>query len=276
MSGLSTLLVHLILLLGAGSVLLPFLWMVSTSFKDPSKIYTFPPELIPDPFVLTNYTRGWSGLGIDFRLAFLNTLTIVSVSVIGMLCSASIVAYSFARLKAPGRDGLFMILLATMMLPGQVTMIPTFVLFSKLRWVGTFKPLIVPYYLGGRAFNIFLMHQFFRTIPTELDDAARIDGCSTFGIYWRIFIPLSKPVIASVSIFHFMWRWNDFMGPLIYINAREKWPLALALQTLRGQHYTDIGALMAMSLITLIPCILVFFFAQRYFIAGVTMTGLKR
>ena len=264
---------YAILLPGACVVLLPLLWMISTSLKDPSQTYQWPPRWIPDPIQWDNYPLGWATR--DFWLATYNTLQITILGLVGSLAASSLVAYGFARLRGPGRDFLFGLVLATMMLPGQVTMIPTFILFRYLGWVNTLKPLWVPSFFGGGAFNIFLLRQFFLTIPLELDDAARIDGCGTFGIYWRILLPLCKPALASVAVFHFMSSWNDFMGPLIYISSQKLWTLSLAIRSMQGQFYTELGPLMAVSFIVLIPCIAVFFFAQQYFIEGIVTTGTK-
>ncbi len=194
---------------------------------------------------------------------------------VGTLLSSSIVAYGFARLRARGRDVLFMILLSTMMIPPQVTMIPVFALFKLLNWTDTFKPLIIPNFFGG-AFFIFLLRQFYMTIPIELDDAAKIDGCSYLGIFSRIILPLTKPALATVAIFSFMWSWNDFMDPLIYLNSRDKLTLTLALNRFTGMYgMTAWNLLMAASLVVALPCFVLFFFAQRYFIQGIVVTGLK-
>jgi len=194
---------------------------------------------------------------------------------VGTLLSSSIVAYGFARLRARGRDVLFMILLSTMMIPPQVTMIPVFALFKLLNWTDTFKPLIIPNFFGG-AFFIFLLRQFYMTIPIELDDAAKIDGCSYLSIFSRIILPLTKPALATVAIFSFMWSWNDFMDPLIYLNSRDKLTLTLALNRFTGMYgMTAWNLLMAASLVVALPCFVLFFFAQRYFIQGIVVTGLK-
>ena len=200
---------------------------------------------------------------------------ITFATMVGTLLSSSIVAYGFARLRARGRDVLFMILLSTMMIPPQVTMIPVFALFKLLNWTDTFKPLIIPNFFGG-AFFIFLLRQFYMTIPIELDDAAKIDGCSYLGIFSRIILPLTKPALATVAIFSFMWSWNDFMDPLIYLNSRDKLTLTLALNRFTGMYgMTAWNLLMAASLVVALPCFVLFFFAQRYFIQGIVVTGLK-
>jgi multiple sugar transport system permease protein len=203
-----------------------------------------------------------------------NTVYITILSILGTLLSSSLVAYSFARLRWPGRDALFLVLLATMMLPGAVTMIPVFLIFRGLGWVDTLRPLWIPSFFGG-AFSVFLLRQFFMTIPTDLEDAAKIDGCSYFGIYWRIMLPLIKPALAALTIMTFMGSWNNFMGPLIYINSPEKMPLAYALQLFQGAHSAEYGLLMAASTLVMLPVLIVFFFTQRYFIQGITLTGIK-
>lgn len=208
-------------------------------------------------------------------LVFLgNTLWLSALTILGTLLSSSLVAFSFARLRWPGRDTLFVVLLATMMLPGAVTMMPLFLIFRALGWVDTLRPLWVPAFLGS-AFNIFLLRQFFLTIPNELEDAAKIDGCSYFGIYWRIMLPLIKPALAAITIMTFMGAWNNFMGPLIYVSTPTRMPLAYALQLFQTAHGGEPGLLMAASTMVMLPVLVIFFFTQRYFIQGVTLTGIK-
>jgi multiple sugar transport system permease protein len=203
-----------------------------------------------------------------------NTVYITLLSILGTLFSSSLVAYSFARLRWPGRDLLFGVLLATMMIPGAVTMIPLFLIFRELGWIDTLRPLWATTFFGG-AFSIFLLRQFFLTIPTELEEAARLDGCSYFGIYWRIMLPLIKPALAALTIMTFMESWNNFMGPLIYISSPERMTLAYGLQLFQGQHSAEFSLLMAASSLVVLPVLLVFFFTQRYFIQGITLTGIK-
>jgi ABC-type glycerol-3-phosphate transport system permease component len=203
-----------------------------------------------------------------------NSVYLVLMTMLGQVLSCSIVAYAFSRLNWPGREALFALLLATMMLPPQVTMIPVFMIFEKLGWYNTLRALWAPSFFGS-AFFIFLLRQFMKSIPNDLEDAAKIDGCSFFGIYWRIILPLVKPALAAVCIFTFMGTWNDFMGPLIYINDQRLYPLALGLFDFRGEHQTDFGMLMAASTMMTLPVIALFFLAQRYFIQGVTLTGIK-
>jgi ABC-type glycerol-3-phosphate transport system permease component len=265
--------VYVLLVISSIIILIPIFWMLSTALKEDSEVYLFPPEWIPKRIYPNNFIRALTFL--PFGRYFINTSVITFLSVIGQLISSSLVAFGFARLKARGKDLLFMLVLSTMMIPSQITMIPIFVLFKLLNWVDSFKPLIIPNFFGG-AFFIFLLRQFYMTIPIELDDAAKIDGCSYFGIYTRIILPLTKPALATVAIFTFMWNWNDFMGPLIYLNSREKLTLSLALSRFTGMYgMTAWNLLMAASIVVALPCFILFFFAQKYFIQGIVITGLK-
>lgn len=223
-----------------------------------------------------NYSEALAYLPKDthYGLTFLgNTLTLTALSVIGTVFSSSLVAFSFARLKWPGRDTLFVVLLATMMIPGAVTMMPQFLIYRNLGWIDTLKPLWVPAFFGS-AFNIFLLRQFFMSIPGELEDAAKIDGCGPFAIYWRVMLPLVKPALAAIAIMATLGAWNNFQGPLIYLSSPEKMPLAYALQLYQSQHSGEPGLLMAASTLVVLPIILLFFFTQRYFIEGVSLTGM--
>jgi multiple sugar transport system permease protein len=236
-----------------------------------------PPEWLPRPPVWGNYRTALQFLPPEtlHGLMYLwNTLYISIMSIIGTALSGSLVAYSFARLRWPGRDIIFVILLATLMLPGAVTMVPVFLIYRSLHWVDTLRPLWVPAFFGG-AFNIFLLRQFFMTIPRDLEDAAKIDGCSFLGTYWRIMLPLIKPALAAVVIMTFMGAWNNFMGPLIYISSPDKMPIAYALQLYQSTHSTEYNLLMAAATMAVVPVVLLFFFTQRYFIQGVTLTGIK-
>jgi len=224
-----------------------------------------------------NYVKAWAPEALDetFNRYLLNTIIITVLGITGVLLSSTLVAYAFARFRFPGRDILFLIMVSTMMIPVQVTMIPTFILFKYLGWIDTFAPLIVPTFFGGGAFNIFLMRQFFMTIPYELDDAAKIDGCNYFQIFSIILLPLVKPALATVAIFGFVYNWNDFLNPLIYLNSTSNYTLALGLQTFTTMYGTDYNLMMAASTIVLLPILIVFFFGQRYFIEGVATSGLK-
>jgi len=196
-------------------------------------------------------------------------------AVTGQLLSASLVAFGFARLRFPGRDWLFLVLLSTIMIPYHVTLIPTFVLFRMLNWLDTYIPLILPYWLGGGAFYVFLLRQFYMRLPLELDDAARIDGASTLGIYWRVVLPQARPALGVVAVFTFLGHWNDFFNPLIYLNTTDKYTLALGINLFRGYQTTQWNLLMAASVMVTAPCILLYAFAQRFFIQGIVFTGLK-
>jgi len=269
---------YTILAIGAFFLLIPFAWMVSTSLKEPGDVLKFPPQWIPDPFVFRNYVDAVTLDYAPFHIFFKNTVIITFVAMFGQLISASAVGYSFARLRWSGRDILFVIVLATMMLPYQVTLIPVFILFKEIGWVDTLLPLTVPAFFGGGAFYIFLFRQFMMSIPLELDDAAKIDGCGTAAIYARIILPLSRPVLITAAIFSFLAHWNDFLGPLIYLNSTHNYTLSLGLRIIQG--YGGYGVqrwhlLMAASLIVMMPVLALFFLAQRYFIQGVVVSGVK-
>jgi ABC-type glycerol-3-phosphate transport system permease component len=268
--------VFTILLIGAVIMIAPFVFLVSSSLKVETQIFQFPISWIPNPVRWMNYVDALTQK--PFGLYFGNTMIMVIFNQIAILGTASICGYALARIDFPGRDFWFSVALATMMLPYYVTMVPQFILFSRLGWMDTYLPLIVPYFFGGGAFNIFLFRQFFRTIPEDFSDAARIDGCSEFGIFWRIFLPLSTPVLITISIFTFMASWNDFIGPLLYINSPEKFTVALGLATYRsmmGVGRTRWDLLMAASVAMTTPIVLLFFVLQRYFIKGVVMSGIK-
>ena len=264
-------LAHLFLLIGAVTMVVPFLWMLSTSLKSDQQAYIFPPIWIPDPIVWQNYKTVWEALPFD---RFLINSTIVSIFVtFGQLLTCSLGAFAFARLRFPGRDKLFVLYLATMMIPFQVTMIPVFILVKWLKWLDSFQGLIIPMIFS--AYGTFLLRQFFLTIPSELEDAAEIDGCGYFRIYWTIMLPLSKPALATLGIFVFMWSWNNFLWPLLIVNSLEMKTLPLGLAYFLGQYTIYWNLLMAGTTIALLPILVVFFFAQRYFIEGITLTGLK-
>ena len=264
--------IYALLIGGAVLFMAPFLWMLGTSLKDPKNIFVFPPQFIPNPVRFSNYAEGWTRL--PFTLFARNTAIITFHNAAVDTLISSVVAYCFARLRAPGKDFLFMLVLATMMVPLEVTRVPLYILFSRLGWVNTFLPLMVPSWFGW-PFFIFLLRQFIAGIPYDLDDAARIDGASTFGIWWRIILPLSKPALAAVAIFSFVGNWNDFQGPLIYISDMGKHTLALGLRMLQGGRFIFIHHVMAISVVVVLPILIVFFSAQRYFIQGVTLTGIK-
>lgn len=266
-----------LILPGALLFLAPFYWMVSTSLKDGRLVFLFPPQLIPNPVVWSNYPRVLTRL--PFHVYAWNTIEITLLAVVGQLLTASLVAFGFARLRFPLRDFWFVVLLSTIMLPGQVTLVPTFIIFRLLGWIDTFAPLIVPYWFGGTAVSVFLLRQFMSTVPAELDDAAKIDGCSYFGIYWRIVLPQIVPALAAVALFGFLQHWNDFFHPVIYINSKANWTLSLALNFLRqdssGGFNASLELLMAATVVVMLPPLILFFLAQRYFIQGIVFTGVK-
>lgn len=264
--------IYVILLILVAISLLPFFWLVSTSLKNNQQIGAIPPQWIPNPPQWSNYPKALTFVPV--LLYIRNTVFIAVCRVIGVLISSTLVAYGFSRIRWPGRDVVFFIVLATMMLPYQVTMVPLYVLFAKLRWVGSYKPLIVPAFFG-LPFFIFLLRQFFMTIPEELCDAARIDGCSEFGIFTRIILPLSKPALLTVALFETVWDWNDFIRPLIYINEMEKFTISLGLSLFSDQHHWQWGLLMAATTVSILPIVGFFFVAQRAFIEGITLTGMK-
>lgn len=254
--------------------LAPFLWMLSTSLKDQKEIFVFPPQWIPKSLDWQNYVEAWHAGGLNFSLMFINTLVIVIPVTIFTILVSSLAAYSFARIDFAGRNLIFIILLASLMIPGAVTLVPQFIMFRELAWLDSLKPLIVPG-LFGNAFAIFLLRQFFLTLPGELEDAAMIDGCSRFRIWWQMFLPLSKPAVATLTVFTFQGVYNDFIGPLIYINSSDKFTVQLGLAAFNGVYQTRYDLLMSASVFTLLPVIVIFLFAQRYFIEGVAMSGLK-
>jgi ABC-type glycerol-3-phosphate transport system permease component len=267
----------LYVVLCAGSLLFlgPLGWTISTSLKPAEEVLL--PNLIPGRIVGRNYVRAMTEGVFPLYLGFWNSIKVVFFVLIGVLLSNTLIAYGFARLRFPGRDALFLLVLATMMLPGQVTMIPLYVFFSRLKWTNTYLPLIVPSFFGG-AFFIFLLRQYYMTIPHEIDDAAKIDGCGPPDIYWRIILPLSKPAIATMAIFTFIWTWSDYFGPLLYLNRPELLTLAVSLTQFRASEMgmqTPWHLLMAGSVVAMLPQLLVFFFAQELFIEGITLTGMK-
>ena len=269
-----TVVIHGILLAGAVIVLIPFLWMLSTSLKPPTQVSKFPPIWIPNPIVWSNYVTALTIFPIPFWIFVRNSLFMSASITIGTVMSNAIVAFAFARLRFRGSQVLFLIVLSTMMLPGQVTMIPLFILFSKLGWVNTYKPLIIPSFFGS-AYFIFLLRQFYATIPREMDDAARIDGCGILGLFFRIIVPMSKPALGITAIFAFSWSWNEFLGPLIYLSKMETFPLAIALSYLRGTYRVLWSELMVVSFIAMLPPLILFFIAQRSYIQGIVITGVK-
>ena len=262
-----------LILLGA-LFLLPFFWMVSTSLKPLNETMKLPPEWLPTSPQWNNYPDAMKAMG-PFWLYARNSLFLAFLNVVGTVFSSALVAYGFSRLDWRGRDTCFFVLLATMMIPFPVVMVPIYGLFRALGWIGTFQPLWVPAFLAG-AFNVFLLRQFFLSIPKDLSEAARIDGCSEFRIFWQIILPLAKPALLTVALFQFMATWNDFLGPLIFLAREEQYTLALGLQALQGTiSGTPWHHLMAASTLVLLPVLVLFFLTQRTFIRGIATTGLK-
>jgi multiple sugar transport system permease protein len=270
---LSRVVIWVVLVLGAIVMVLPLVWMVSCSFKSEETVFQFPPQLIPDTIRVSNYVNALTYKPFDIYLR--NTLFLEALNELAILLASSFCAYGFARIRFAGRDFWFALVLATMMVPFVVLMVPQFVIFSRLHWLDTYLPLTVPYFFGGGAFNIFLLRQFFRTIPEELADAARIDGCSEYIIYARIMMPLAKPALITVAIFTFFGTWNDFLGPLLYLNSPERFTISLGLAGFRSVMRTRWDLLMAASTATTLPIVILFFLAQRYFVQGVVLSGLK-
>lgn len=268
--------VLLTLYLGAVVTLIPFLWLIRSSLMAPRQIFTFPIEWVPDPFVWENFPRALTA--VDFRQYFVNTMIIEAGVVTGTLISSTLAAFAFSRLRWRGRNLVFGILLGSLMLPYAVTLIPTFLLWRELRALDTFVPLIVPSWFAsglGGVFNIFLLRQFFMTIPRDLDEAAYLDGASPIRVLIEIILPLSRPALIVVAIFTFIAVWNDFLGPLIYLTSEDNYTLAIGLRSFTSIYSNQWDLLMAASTAIIAPVILLFFFAQRYFIEGIALTGIK-
>ncbi len=260
--------------LGALSIvyLIPLLWMISSAFKSEAQLFSYNMILVPRPVRWQNFPEAIDA--IPFFAYLVNSLQVCAWSILGTLISCSLAAYGFARIRWRGSTILFAVVLSTMMLPYQATMLPLFITFKTLGWVGTFKPLIVPRFFGT-AFFIFLLRQFFRSIPTDISDSARIDGCSEFGIFARMIIPLAKPALAVVVLFTFLHTWNDFVGPLIYLTSEDKYTLALGLQQFVSSYGSRWGHLMACTTLVTLPIIVLFFLTQRTFVQGIALTGMK-
>ncbi len=269
-------LIHLLLISCAITMLFPLLWLVSTSLKDPGKQFIFPPQLIPNPVYWQNYVDLFSRIPMGRYLW--NSFEIAILSVIGVSLSSALAAFAFARMRFRGRDLLFSVLLMTMMIPSQVTVIPTFVIMRSLGWIDTHAALIVPSFFGS-AFSVFLLRQFYRSIPQDLMDAATIDGAGFFRIFWSIFVPLGMPALATIAVFSFLGSWNDLFGPLIYLNTQDKMTVTLGLTYLRGRTGTSgagsWGIIMAGSLLGVIPMLVLYSMGQRYFVQGLARAGLK-
>ena len=267
---------HIVLIAASIAMLYPLLWMLSASFRPQDEIFSSS-SIIPSHLTVDAYVRGWQGLQVSFATFFTNSFIIAGLSVIGNLMACSITAFAFARLEFRGKRVWFALMLGTLMLPYQVTLIPQYVMFLHIGWVNTFLPLVVPKFLATDSFFIFLMVQFFRGIPRQLDEAAMIDGCSTWQIYTRIMLPLSTPVLVTAAIFTFIFTWDDFFGPLIYLNDMSRYTVTLALRSfVDSTAQSDYGGLFAMSILSLVPIFLFFLFFQRLLIEGIATTGMKR
>jgi len=260
-------------MLGTLAMAIPFFWMLVMSVQGPAAMGSWPPQLLPPwPPVFENYARAFTF--VPFHLYFVNSLKIGALTVVGELLSCSLAAYAFARIRFPGREAIFIVLLATLMIPSQVTLIPVFLVMKTLGWINTHYPLWVPGWTGS-AFGIFLLRQFFLTIPLELEDAAQIDGAGPWSIWWRIMLPLCRPALATLAILTFLSSWNNLLGPLIYINDINKYTVQIGLMFFMSQYTSFVTQLMAASTAAVIPTIVVFMVAQKYFVQGVVLSGLK-
>ena len=267
-------LLYAVLIVSAGAFLVPLLWMVSTSLKEQTKVMQVPPQFIPNPVDWGNYREALTAPDFPFLTLLKNTLLYTVLESLGILIVCPLVAYSFSRLRWPGRNAMFVATLASMMIPGTVTLVPVFIFFKNLGWVGSMAPLIVPGYFGS-AFMIFLLRQFFASIPIELTESALLDGASHLTILWSLIVPLAKPAIAAVALFEFLYCWNDFMGPLIYLQRQELFTFSIGLYAFRERWEIRYDLMMAAAMIVTLPILLLFFFAQRTFIEGITLTGIK-
>lgn len=266
--------IYLFLISGGLTFMLPALWMVSTAFKTLAEANSFPPVWIPKTIEWSNFTQPF--IDLPFGQFYQNTVFMTLANLFGVLLSCTPVAFAFARLNFRGRDFLFLMVLASMMLPDQSILIPTYVLFAKLHWVNTFLPLIVPRYFATDAFIIFLMRQFFMTLPRDLDDACKIDGGGPLTSLFRIIIPLSAPVFGVVVILVFVGEWNSFFWPLVYLSSMEKYTISLGLRLFQTRYFVQMNTLMAMSLLATLPTVILFFVAQRQFLKGIVLTGVNR
>ena len=256
---------HVIVFLIGIIMIYPLIWMIMSSFKENSTIFSTAGSLIPENFILKNYSTGWKGFGkISFAVFFKNSLFISIVATAGTVASSALVAYGFARFKFRGRGILFAAMLLSMMLPAQVLMIPQYLWYQKLGWVGSYLPLTIPYFFAIQGFFVYLISNFISGIPTELDEAAKIDGCSYAGIFGRIMLPLIKPALVTACIFSFMWRWDDFLSALLYVSKSGMYPVSLALKLF-----------CAMATLSILPSILIFLFFQKYLVEGISTSGLK-
>ncbi len=270
--------IYHILVFAVGLIMIyPLIWMVMSSFKPTNTIFQTAGSLIPETFTFENYLNGWKGFAkVSFAAFFKNSLFISVVATIGTVISSAIVAYGFARFKFKGKKLLFSAMLLSMMLPAQVLMIPQYLWYQKLNWVGSYMPLIVPYFFAIQGFFVYLISNFISGIPRDLDEAAKIDGCSYVSIFTKIILPLIKPALVTAGIFSFMWRWDDFLSALLYVNKSAKYPVSLALKLFCDPgSSSDYGAMFAMASLSILPSVLIFIFFQRYLVEGISTSGLK-
>lgn len=265
---------YIILIVASLIVLLPFIWMVSSSFKSQRELFAFPPTLFPKTWKWSNYTQVMESGSISFVQMFINSMTITLPVTVGNILFSSLAAYGFARIRFPGREFIFMLFIASMMVPGAIVLIPQFMMFTEMSLIDTYWPLIMPH-IFGKAFSIFLLRQFFMSIPLELEEAAVIDGCGKLRIWGTIMMPLSKPIIATLAVFIFQNTYNDFMNPVIYLNSSSKFTVQLGLAAFRNSFTTRYDLVMAGSILALIPVVILYICCQKYIVKGIVMTGLK-
>lgn len=273
----NTFLYHLFTLLGGFIMIYPLLWMFTSSLKETSTIFHTASQLIPEEVTFANYINGWKGFSkTSFSVFIGNTFMVAFLATIVTMISSALVAYSLARLKFPGRNLAFALVLLTMMLPGEIMMIPQYLWYNKLGWINTYIPMIVPYGFAIQGFFVYLVKNFIEGLPRELDEAAKIDGCSYYTIFTRIIVPLIQPALGTVAIFSFINRWNDYMSPLMYLKSVPKYTISLALKLFCDpSSFSDFGAMFAMAFVSVIPILLIFIFLQRYLIEGISTQGLK-
>lgn len=274
---IGTVIYHLLVALGGVVMIYPLLWMIMSSFKETSTVFTTASSLIPEKFTLENYVNGWKGFaGVSFAVFFKNSLVISVTATFGTLISSAVVAYALKRLNFKLKGILFVAVLSTMMLPAQILMIPQYLWYKQLGWVGTYYPMIVPYFFATQGFFVYLIMNFIEGIPKELDEAAKIDGCSYYGIFGRIILPLIVPSLVTSAIFSFIWRWDDFLSALLYVNKTKMYPVAMALkQFCDPGSSSDYGAMFAMSTLSIVPAVIIFLVFQKSLVEGIASSGIK-
>ena len=274
---IGTVIYHILVCLGGIVMIYPLLWMVMSSFKETSTVFTTASSLIPEHFTLENYVNGWKGFaGVSFAVFFKNSFVISVSATFGTLISSSIVAYALKRLNFKIRGLLFILVLSTMMLPAQILMIPQYLWYRQLGWVGTYFPMILPYFFATQGFFVYLIMNFIEGIPKELDEAAKIDGCSYYGIFGRIILPLVVPSLVTSAIFSFIWRWDDFLSALLYVNRTTMYPVAMALKQFSDPgSSSDYGAMFAMSTLSIVPAVVIFLIFQKSLVEGIASSGIK-